>query len=239
MTLMTMPMQGSDAYDESERTTNVDSYRITCTSFIEDISKDYLAWVDRYDLPKEEDTRRRAEIASIIEKTNHWIFKIAQSIRAIDVVMNDGIQKMAEATAGRPFEIVFEIGRIYGGKTGYHQSAWPRAEKIDIKIIVNFPGRERINEFDMYGRRDISIIMDQSKTRFPIERELVKSTALEKIPRARTQDAYMYEGKEGAKIFHDGGRIDVLPHSLHIWCEFTPQVIEYCNWLMEKVYLLP
>ena len=78
----------------------------------------------------------------------------------------------------------------------------------------------------MYGRRDISIIMDQSKTRFPIERELVKSTALEKIPRARTQDAYMYEGKEGAKIFHDGGRIDVLPHSLHIWCEFTPQVIE-------------
>ena len=195
MTLMTMPMQGSDAYDESERTTNVDSYRITCTSFIEDISKDYLAWVDRYDLPKEEDARRRAEIASIIEKTNHWIFKIAQSIRAIDVVMNDGIQKMAEACVE--------------------------------------------SEFDMYGRRDISIIMDQSKTRFPIERELVKSTALEKIPRARTQDAYMYEGKEGAKIFHDGGRIDVLPHSLHIWCEFTPQVIEYCNWLMEKVYLLP
>ena len=84
MTLMTMPMQGSDAYDESERTTNVDSYRITCTSFIEDISKDYLAWVDRYDLPKEEDARRRSEIDSIIEKTNHWIFKIAQSIRAID-----------------------------------------------------------------------------------------------------------------------------------------------------------
>ena len=77
-------------------------------------------------------------------------------------------------------------------------------EKYGVKIIVNFPGRERINEFDMYGRRDISIIMDQSKTRFPIERELVKSTALEKIPRARTQDAYMYEGKSrAAKIFHD------------------------------------
>ena len=115
ITLMTMPMQGSDAYDESERTTNVDSYRITCTSFIEDISKDYLAWVDRYDLPKEEDARRRSEIDSIIEKTNHWIFKIAQSIRAIDVVMNDGIQKMAEATAGRPFE----IGVFVNGAAGY------------------------------------------------------------------------------------------------------------------------
>ena len=29
-------------------------------------------------------------------------------------------------------------------------------EKYGVKIIVNFPGRERINEFDMYGRRDIS-----------------------------------------------------------------------------------
>ena len=130
---MTMPMQGSDAYDESERTTNVDSYRITCTSFIEDISKDYLAWVDRYDLPKEEDTRRRAEIASIIEKTNHWIFKIAQSIRAIDVVMNDGIQKMAEATAGRPFE----IGVFVNGAAGYTV-----AKPGIIKVLVKASGRE-------------------------------------------------------------------------------------------------
>ena len=130
---MTMPMQGSDAYDESERTTNVDSYRITCTSFIEDISKDYLAWVDRYDLPKEEDTRRRAEITSIIEKTNHWIFKIAQSIRAIDVVMNDGIQKMAEATAGRPFE----IGVFVNGAAGYTV-----AKPGIIKVLVKASGRE-------------------------------------------------------------------------------------------------
>ena len=133
ITLMTMPMQGSDAYDESERTTNVDSYRITCTSFIEDISKDYLAWVDRYDLPKEEDTRRRAEIDSIIEKTNHWIFKIAQSIRAIDVVMNDGIQKMAEATAGRPFE----IGVFVNGAAGYTV-----AKPDIIKVLVKASGRE-------------------------------------------------------------------------------------------------
>ena len=111
--------------------------------------------------------------------------------------------------------------------------------KYGVKIIVNFPGQSRINEFDMYGKRDISIIMDQSKTRFPIEREIVKTTAHEKIPGSKTQDAYMYEGKEGAKVFHEGGRIDILPHSLHIWCEFTPQVTEYCDWLMKNVYLLP
>ena len=89
--------------------------------------------MDRYDLPKEEDTRRRAEIASIIEKTNHWIFKIAQSIRAIDVVMNDGIQKMAEATAGRPFE----IGVFVNGAAGYTV-----AKPGIIKVLVKASGRE-------------------------------------------------------------------------------------------------
>ena len=133
MTLMTMPMQNSDAYDESERTTNVDSYRITCTSFIEEISHDYLAWVDKYDLQKDEDACRRAEIAATIEKTNHWISKIAQSIRAIDVVMNDGIQKMAEATAGRPFE----IGVFVNGTAGYTV-----ANPDIIEVLVKASGRK-------------------------------------------------------------------------------------------------
>ena len=51
----------------------------------------------------------------------------------------------------------------------------------------------------------------------------------------------MYEDKEGARIiFNDNiqDKIDILPHSLHIWYEFTPQVTEFCNWLLENVYLL-
>ena len=99
---MALPMDDSFVpYDEnSERATNVDSYRITCIDFIKDISHDYLAWVDRYKLPEEEDKKRRSEIAAIIERTNDWIAKVPQTFKAVDVVMNDGIQKMAEATAG-------------------------------------------------------------------------------------------------------------------------------------------
>ena len=53
---MALPMDdGFVPHDEdSERATNVDSYRITCIDFIKDISHDYLAWVDRYKLPEEE-----------------------------------------------------------------------------------------------------------------------------------------------------------------------------------------
>jgi len=94
---MALPKEGDFVpLDDSERAPNVDSYRITCIDFIKDISKDYLAWVDRYKLPEEEDRKRRTEISAIIERTNDWIAKIPQSFKAVDVVMNDGTQKMAD-----------------------------------------------------------------------------------------------------------------------------------------------
>ncbi len=104
---MALPMDGGiTPYDESAgRDTTVEGYKITCMEFIKDISKDYLAWVDYYKLPPDEDKKRRVGIASTIERTNDWIAKVAQTIKGVDVVMNDGIQKMAEATAGKPFQI--------------------------------------------------------------------------------------------------------------------------------------
>ena len=33
-------------------------------------------------------------------------------------------------------------------------------------------------------------------------------------------------------------KIDILPHSLHIWYEFTEPVTEFCDWLLENVYLM-
>ena len=40
---------------------------------------------------------------------------VAQTIKAVDVVMNDGIQKMAESTAGKPFQ----FGVFVNGKSSY------------------------------------------------------------------------------------------------------------------------
>jgi hypothetical protein len=91
--------------ESSERASSLEDYKVTCMEFIKDISGDYLEWVDYYKLPPEEDKKRRTEIAAIIQRTNDWIAKVAQSIKGVDVVMNDGVQKMAEATAGKPFQI--------------------------------------------------------------------------------------------------------------------------------------
>ena len=116
-------------YDESsERANSVEDYKVTCIEFIKDISGSYLEWVDYYKLPEDEDKKRRSEISGIIEKTNNWIAKVAQTIKGVDVVMNDGIQKMAESTAGKPFQ----IGIFVDKKSGYTM-AKPGIVDVNVK----------------------------------------------------------------------------------------------------------
>jgi hypothetical protein len=130
-----LPMDNDGApHDEySERATSVEDYKVTCIQFIKDISGDYLAWVDYYKLPEDEDKKRRTQIHAIVERTNEWIAKIATTIKGVDVVMNDGIQKMAENTAGYPFQ----IGVFVNNMSGY-TLAKPGMVDINIKAI----GRE-------------------------------------------------------------------------------------------------
>ncbi|NNL59263.1 MAG: hypothetical protein HKP31_07380 [Nitrosopumilus sp.] len=109
-------------------------------------------------------------------------------------------------------------------------------KKYNIKLIVNFPKEGRIEEHDMYGKRDLSLIIDYEKTRFPIKREIIKQKALEFLGDVKTEDAYMYENKEGVRVFTDSWKIDILPHSVHIWTEFTENVTAFCDWLLENVY---
>ncbi|MGI0024175.1 MAG: hypothetical protein ACREA4_03390, partial [Nitrososphaera sp.] len=59
----------------SERATSIEDYQNTCTEFITDISKDYMDWVDRYQLGEQETSKRKSTINSIVKTTNDWIMK--------------------------------------------------------------------------------------------------------------------------------------------------------------------
>ena len=133
--VMALPMDydGLRTDDASLRTDNVNDYKVTCIDFIKDIANDYFAWVDYYKLPEEEDKRRRAGINTTVKRTNEWIAKVPQTIKAIDVVMNDGIQKMAESTAGKPFQ----IGVFVNDKSSYTM-----AKPGIIDVNVKAAGRE-------------------------------------------------------------------------------------------------
>ena len=133
------------------------------------------------------------------------------------------IRFLLKKNQGMGYTRIVEIGKEVG-------------KKYNIKLVVNFPKEGRIDEFDMYGKRDLSLIIDYERKRFPIDRELIKQKAKEMLGDIKTEDAYMYEGKEGVRVFTDNWKIDILPHSLHIWTEFNENVTAFCDWLMENVY---
>ncbi len=133
------------------------------------------------------------------------------------------IRFLLKKNQGMAYARIVEIGKEVG-------------KKYNIKLVVNFPKEGRIDEFDMYGRRDLSLIIDYDRKRFPIDRELIKQKAKEILGDVQTEDAYMYEDKEGVRVFTENWKIDILPHSLHIWTEFNENVTAFCDWLMENVY---
>jgi hypothetical protein len=86
----------------------------------------------------------------------------------------------------------------------------------------------------------VGIVVDKFRRTFPIPRDKVKQQAEQMLgPEAKAQDAYMYEGKEGVKVvMPGGGRLEVLPGSIHLWCNVDGDSVRaYADWLMENVYL--
>ncbi|MEO9364474.1 MAG: hypothetical protein ABI348_11290, partial [Nitrososphaera sp.] len=119
----------------SERATSIEDYQNTCTEFIIDISRDYKDWVDRYQLGEQETARRKGIIENIVKTTNDWINRFGTTIKKIDIIMNDGVNKMAENTAGYPFG--FEA--LVLGKSRY--TTHPVGDvRVNVKAMPR-PGR--------------------------------------------------------------------------------------------------
>ncbi|RMF29073.1 MAG: hypothetical protein D6752_06580 [Candidatus Nitrosothermus koennekii] len=111
-------------------------------------------------------------------------------------------------------------------------------DKYNINIQLNFPYPEKLKDYDSYGKENITIVIDKHRKQFPISRDMIKDKAKEIFNDVNIKDAYMYEGKEGVKIFFNDGRIDILPGSLHIWRKIDSKVEEFCNWLFDECYKL-
>jgi len=140
---------------DSERATSIEDYQNTCTEFIQDISKDYRDWVERYQLPKNEQDQRNKEIDDIVRKTNDWIFGFGNTIRKIDIIMNDGINKMAETTAGYPFQI---------DVSSSNQKRYIIHEKKSIKLnLRSFPRQQRQVRICNYDKDNVFLISSSNK----------------------------------------------------------------------------
>ncbi|MEM0365057.1 MAG: hypothetical protein QXE95_07925 [Candidatus Nitrosocaldus sp.] len=125
---------------------SVDEYKVTCIEFIRDISRDYKDWVNRYDLDEEERGWRLEMIDNVVKVTSVWIARYGNTIRKIDVIKDDGINKMAEFTAGYPFE--FQV--YVDGQLRYAEH---KAGIIELEVKARAREEGRSVGITMYNRR--------------------------------------------------------------------------------------
>ena len=141
----------------SERASSVQDYQLTCTDFITDISKDYKDWIDRYQLSAPESAERKERIDSVAMTTSDWIFKYGLNIRKVDIIMNDGINKMAEYTAGYPFdyEITVESARRFIKQ---------QLQKIALTVTA-VPRQGRMIRIGSYQKGQVFLISSENEVK--------------------------------------------------------------------------
>jgi hypothetical protein len=106
-----------------------------------------------------------------------------------------------------------------------------------VVLNLHFPNSKKIYDVESYGTENLGMVVDKFRKTFPIPREIIKQKAIEILGEVTPQDAYMYEGKEGLKILTPQGRIELLPGSIHLWCKIDENLKEFCDWLMQEVFL--
>jgi hypothetical protein len=157
-------MFASDA--GSERATSIEDYQNTCAEFITDISRDYKDWVDRYQLGEQETARRKGVIDNIVNTTNQWINRFGTTIKKVDIIMNDGVNKMAENTAGYPFS--FEMFVL--GKSRY--TTCPVGEvRVNVKAMPK-PGR--LVRIGNYHKDELMLLNSSSPVSVSLSKESTK-----------------------------------------------------------------
>jgi hypothetical protein len=167
----------------SERATSIEDYQNACTEFITDISKDYRDWVDRYQLGDQEASRRKSEINGIVAKTNAWIVKYGTTIKKVDIIMNDGVNKMAENTAGYPFHYDVLVNK--SNRFAEHALG---SVRMNIKATPR-PGRfARVGN---YQKDQLLLIASSSPIEFSVSKESLKGGDI--------LDDYIVLGTKGCK----------------------------------------
>ena len=143
---------------DSERATSIQDYQNTCTEFITDLSKDYKDWIDRYKLQISEENNRKAKIDEIVKTTNNFIFEFGDTIKKIDIIMNDGINKMAENTAGYPYQFNILVN---------NNSRYIIHDKKPIKISIKaFPRAGRKIRLCNYDKNQIFLTSSSNPLEF-------------------------------------------------------------------------
>jgi len=125
-----------------------------------------MDWIDRYQLGEQETAGRKAIINSIVKTTNEWIVKYGTTIKKVDIVMNDGVNKMAENTAGYPFDLDVLVN------SSRRFTIHPVGQ-IDIKVKAT-PRDGRQVRIGNYQKNQLLLINSSSPVEYSVSNESMK-----------------------------------------------------------------
>jgi hypothetical protein len=133
---------------------------------------------------------------------------------------------------GAEYEDLLNQGK-FEGYAAINRIATNVGTKWGVTIQVNFPpGREIIR--DKVGRRDLSILVNKERRKFETLTSEQLAEAIRQLDPVAIENVGF--GHEGYKIRTSSGRIDCLASGVHLWCEITPQVLNFLDWLFPNAY---
>jgi len=119
-----------------------------------------MDWVDRYQLSATESYERKERIDSVVRTTSDWIFEYGLNIKKVDIIMNDGINKMAEYTAGYPFNYEITVGSEKRFVRHHHLQ-----KKIALTIMA-VPRQGRMVRIGNYQKGQVFLIGSENEVRY-------------------------------------------------------------------------
>ena len=110
------------------------------------------------------------------------------------------------------------------------------AAKWGVFLQLNFPPGQSLLDLEELGHRNISILVYRDRDKFEGITEQELKEAFRSLNPASFDTAGF--GYEGFRVRLPSGRIDCLPGGVHLWCDITPEVLRFLDWLFEHGYQL-
>ncbi len=108
------------------------------------------------------------------------------------------------------------------------------SERWGVLIQINFPPGQERPVAARIGRRNVSILVDKNRKKFETITEADIKRAI-RLLNPQSFDPARF-GHEGFRANLSTGRIDCLPSGVHLWCDLTPEVLEFLDWIFVNGY---
>jgi len=107
-------------------------------------------------------------------------------------------------------------------------------ERWGVLIQINFPPGQARPASTHVGHRNLSILTNKNRKEFEtVSGDEIKERLQPLGPLSRDIARF---GHEGFRANLPDGMLDCLASGVHLWCEITPKVLDFLDWIFPKGY---